>query len=71
MLMPTQLFKATELKADDSFGWYDERTIWAKITIPIMYQTYRSWHQVEEWFSRTLAASVAADGDEDGISRAL
>jgi tetratricopeptide (TPR) repeat protein len=66
-----KLFKRIEMKAEDSFGWDEERTIWAKITVGIIYQRHRSWNEAQEWFNHALAASVAANGDEDGISRSL
>ena len=64
-------FQKIEQKADDSFGWDDERTIWAKISIGIIYQRHRNWERAKPWFDHALAASYAANGDEDGITRSL
>ena len=58
-------------KADNNFGWDDERTIWAKISIGIVYQRYRNWESAKPWFEFAYAASFAANGEEDGITRSL
>ena len=65
------IFRAVELKAEDSFGWDQERTLWAKLTIGIIYQRYSGWEAAKLWFEYALAASVAANGEEDGITIAL
>jgi hypothetical protein len=65
------IFQRIEHKADDDFGWDDERTIWAKLSIGIIYQRHKSWEHAKPWFDHALAASVAANGDEDGITAAL
>ena len=58
-------------KAENDFGWDDERTIWAKISIGIVYQRHRSWESAKPWFEFARAASFAANGEEDGITRSL
>ena len=58
-------------KAEDDFGWNDERTIWAKMSIGLVYQAYRSWDSAKPWFDAALAASSAVWGKDDGITRSL
>ena len=58
-------------KADNDFGWDDERTIWAKISIGIVFQRYRNWESAKPWFEFAHAASFVANGEEDGITRSL
>lgn len=65
------IFERVEQKAEDDFGWDDERTIWAKISIGIIYQRYRNWERAKPWFEHAYAASFAANGAEDGITRSL
>ena len=65
------VFRRIEQKADDDFGWDDERTIWAKISIGLIYQKHRDWERAKPWFDHAYAASFAANGDEDGITRSL
>ena len=65
------MFTKTGQKAEDDFGWDDEWTIWAKISIGIVYQIYRGWERAESWFESARAASFAANGEEDGITRSL
>jgi len=66
-----RLFEQIEQKAEDEFGWDSERTIWAKINIGIIYERTKSWEYAQPWFNHAYAASIAANGDEDGISRSL
>ncbi|KAH7410602.1 hypothetical protein BKA64DRAFT_358129 [Cadophora sp. MPI-SDFR-AT-0126] len=65
------LFKRIEDKADHDFDWDDERTIWTKISIGLVYQTHRSWALAKPWFDHAYAASFDANGEEDGITMAL
>ncbi|RDW80899.1 hypothetical protein BP5796_05597 [Coleophoma crateriformis] len=65
------LFSQIEHKAEDDFGWDEERTIWGKISIGIIYERYKGWEHAESWFNHAYAASTAANGDQDGISKAL
>ena len=65
------VFHRIEQKAEDDFGWDDERTIWAKISIGLVYQKHRDWERAKPWFEHAYAASFAANGDEDGITRSL
>ena len=58
-------------KAENDFGWDDERTIWAKISIGTMSQRHRSWESAKPWFESARAASFAANGEEDGLTRSL
>jgi hypothetical protein len=66
-----KLFKQIEQKADDNFGWDEERTIWRKISIGIIYERFKGWEYARPWFDHANAASIAANGDEDGITKAL
>ncbi|KAK7192250.1 uncharacterized protein CC84DRAFT_961683 [Paraphaeosphaeria sporulosa] len=65
------MFGEIEKKATDVFGADDERTIWTLINIGIIYQTYRTWEEARRWFETALAASLAAWGTSDGVTRAL
>ena len=58
-------------KAENDFGWDAEITIWAKISIGIVYQRHRSWESAKPWFESARAASFAANGEEDGLTRTL
>ena len=66
-----QKFEKIIQKADHYFGWDDERTIWAKISIGIIYQRHKTWEHAKPWFDYALAASYAANGEEDGITKSL
>lgn len=66
-----RIFMNVDHKAEDDFGWDQERTIWAKITIGLVYQKYKSWDRAKIWFEHAHAASWAANGEEDGITRSL
>ena len=66
-----QQFEKIVEKADLYFGWDDERTIWAKISIGIIYQRHKTWERAKPWFDYALAASYAANGEEDGITKSL
>jgi tetratricopeptide (TPR) repeat protein len=66
-----RIFSQIEHKAEDDFGWDEERTIWTKINIGIIYETTKGWDYAKEWFNHAYAASIAANGDEDGISKSL
>ncbi|KAF4622665.1 hypothetical protein G7Y89_g14362 [Cudoniella acicularis] len=65
------LFNQIEHKTEDDFGWDEERTIWAKINIGIIYERNKGWEYAKSWFNHAYAASIAANGDEDGITKAL
>ena len=65
------MFTKIGQKAEDDFGWDDKWTIWARIFIGIVYQIYRSWERAESWFESARVASIAANGEEDGITRSL
>ena len=58
-------------KAENDLGWDDERTIWAKIFIGIIYQRYRSWDSAKPWFESARGASFAAWDKEDSVTRSL
>ena len=66
-----ELFRKIEHKAEDVFGWDEERTIWIKISIGIVYQKHKNWNDAKPWFEHARAASYGANGEEDGISVAL
>ena len=66
-----ELFRKIEHKAEYVFGWDEERTIWIKISIGIVYQRHRNWNDAKQWFEHARAASYMANGEEDGISVAL
>ena len=66
-----RIFNQIEHKAEDDFGWDDERTIWGKISIGIIYEKQKGWDYAKTWFNHAYAASMAANGDEDGITLAL
>ncbi|KAF2813034.1 uncharacterized protein BDZ99DRAFT_248117 [Mytilinidion resinicola] len=64
-------FVIIENKADDAFGWDEERTIWVKINIGIIYQTHKTWHLAKPWFEHAYVASSTANGYDDGITISL
>ena len=66
-----RVFHRIEQKADNDFGWDDERTIWAKISIGLIYQKHKDWEHAKPWFDYAYAASFAVNGEEDGITRSL
>jgi tetratricopeptide (TPR) repeat protein len=65
------LFNQIEHKAEVNFGWDDERTTWGKISIGIIYENNKGWEYAKSWFNHAYAASHAANGDDDGITKAL
>ncbi|MCJ1381030.1 hypothetical protein MMC17_004139 [Xylographa soralifera] len=65
------IFRDVEQKAENTFGWDQERTVWAKITIGIVYQRYKGWKLAKPWFDHAYSASFAANGDEDGVTMSL
>lgn len=67
----SELFRKIEHKAEDVFGWYEERTIWIKISIGIVYQKHKNWNDAKPWFEHARVASYMANGGEDGITVAL
>lgn len=44
------LFRIAAEKAEDVFGYSDERTVWCLVTIGIVFQTYRTWDKARDWF---------------------
>ncbi|KEY66009.1 hypothetical protein S7711_06917 [Stachybotrys chartarum IBT 7711] len=64
-----QMFSDAADKANEVFGFMDERTVWVSITIGLVYQTHTSWGLAEPWFERALASALANDnwGPDDGI----
>ena len=66
-----EIIRKVGRKAEEDFGWDQERTIWAKISIGIVYQRYKSWEHAKLWFEHAYAASFAANGDEDGMTMSL
>jgi len=65
------LFNKIQHKAEDDFGWDEERTIWAKISIGIVYERTKGWEYAESWFTHAYAASIVVNGERDGITRSL
>ncbi|KAF8849071.1 hypothetical protein BDZ45DRAFT_810268 [Acephala macrosclerotiorum] len=65
------LFDKIEHKAEDDFGWDEERTVWGKISIGIIYEKTKGWEYAKSWFNHAYAASMIANGEEDGITKAL
>lgn len=65
------LFNKIEHKAEDDFGWDEERTVWGKISIGIIYEKTKGWEYAKLWFNHAYAASMIANGEEDGITKAL
>jgi hypothetical protein len=57
----SELFRKIEHKAEDVFGWDEERTIWIKISIGIVYQKHKNWDDAKPWFEHARAASYAAN----------
>ncbi|KAF2193259.1 hypothetical protein K469DRAFT_551926 [Zopfia rhizophila CBS 207.26] len=60
-----------EEEAVTSFGPDDNRTIWILIRIGVMYQDIRRWDEAELRFEQALAASMTANGLEDGLTKTL
>ncbi|KAL8860637.1 MAG: hypothetical protein Q9178_002990 [Gyalolechia marmorata] len=65
------LFGEVSEKSSEVFGWEDERNVWVKITIGLVYQTHRTWDDAEEWFENALAAALPSLGPKDGIVKSL
>ena len=68
-----RMFLEASEKASATFGSADERTVWVLISIGLVYQTYMTWDDAEEWFQHAFAAALANDewGLKDGIVRSL
>lgn len=66
-------FRTASEKACEVFGSDDERTVWALITIGLVYQTHMTWYDAEEWFEGAFAAALANKewGPKDGIVMSL
>ncbi len=65
------LFREASEKSSVVFGWEDERTVWVNITIGLVYQTYTTWDEAEEWFEKAYAAALTWGRPKDGIVRLL
>jgi hypothetical protein len=67
------LFLEASEKASVVFGPDDERTVWVLITIGLVYQTYMTWGDAEDWFEEAFAAALRNKewGLKDGIVRSL
>jgi tetratricopeptide (TPR) repeat protein len=65
------LFRRVDEKAGDLFGTSDERTIWILISIGLVYQSNRGWHQAQAWFQQALAFAYSAYDEKDGIIKSL
>ena len=65
------MFTQIGQKAGNDFGWGHKVTIWAQISIGIIYQRCRGWESAKPWFESARSASFAAWGEEDSISRSL
>lgn len=68
-----RMFLVAGEKAALVFGSDDERTVWVLITIGLVYQTYMTWNEAEEWFDQAFAAALANRdwGPKDGIVKSL
>lgn len=66
-------FRAAKLKAEEVFGFKDERTVWVLISIGLVYQNYMTWTAAAEWFEAAFSAALANSdwGKKDGIVRSL
>ena len=65
------LFIKIGQKAGNDFGWDDGLTIWAEISIGIIYQRCRGWESAMLWFELARITSFTAWGEEDSITRSL
>ena len=72
-LQARRMFREASEKASTIFGSADERTVWVLITIGLVYQTFMTWDDAEEWFEEAFAAALANKewGPKDGIVRSL
>lgn len=66
-----RLFNALANKADDVYGHSDKCTIWACISIGLVYQRVATWADSGPWFERALAGAVQVFDDEDSLVRSL
>ena len=64
------LFREASERSSEVFGWEDERNVWVKITIGLVYQTHRTWDDAAEWFEHALTAALPW-GSKDGIVKSL
>lgn len=65
------LFNEIEHKAEDDFGWDEERTIWGNMSIGIIYESTKGWEYAKTWFRHAHSGSFAANGEKDEITKAL
>ncbi|KAH8884179.1 hypothetical protein GQ53DRAFT_830103 [Thozetella sp. PMI_491] len=67
------LFRKLHDTAFIVFGPADKRTVWALISIGLVFQTHTTWDDAEEWFEAAFAASLASMtlGLDDGIVKSL
>ena len=65
------MFTEIGQKAGNDFGWDYKLTIWAQISIGIIYQRCRGWESAKPWFESACTASFTAWGKDDSISRLL
>ena len=72
-LQARRMFREASEKASAIFGSDDERTVWVLITIGLVYQTFMTWDDAEEWFEEAFGAALANKqwGPKDGIVRSL
>ncbi|KAK2598556.1 hypothetical protein N8I77_011959 [Diaporthe amygdali] len=57
-----------------AFGASDERTVWALISIGMVYQRYaKTWDEAEEWFQQAYSGALGNKnwGPEDGVTLSL
>ena len=54
-----RMFRQASEKASTAFESDDERTVWVLFTIGLVYQTFMTWDDAEEWFEEAFAAALA------------
>ena len=67
----TKMFRDSTNMAEHVFGTDDERTIWAVISVGLVYQSYRGWESASAWFQQALAAAAAKYNEDDGVRMSL
>ena len=65
------IFQSIAAEAEDAFPTNHSPTITILIHIGKIYQSENSWSKAEPWFERALAASMAANGFDSPLTKAL
>ena len=65
------IFQSIAAEAEDAFRTDRSPTIAIFLHIGEIYQNENSWSKAEPWFERALAASMAANGSDSPLTKAL